>query len=245
MENNGWIKLHRCLLSKAIWKCSTPEQKTLLITILLLANHEPSQWIWEGKKYTCEAGEFITSIKALANTSGLTPQIVRTALVKFENLEFLTNKSTNRNRLIKVENWGFYQGFDDDANKQTGKHLTSNQQATNKQLTTNKNDKNVRMKEIYIDSDLNSAFLSFLEMRKTIKKPMTDKAIELAKKKLDDLAGGDKALAIKIIERSVEHCWMSFYPLKDEEPKKPTKPKSNYDFVDLEQKLLAKQRGES
>lgn len=147
MENNGWIKLHRCLLSKAIWKCSTPEQKTLLITILLLANHEPIQWIWEGKKYVCQAGEFITSSTSLAKTAGLTRQQVRTALKKFEKLEFLTIKSTNKSTLISIVNWGFYQGLSGADNQQHNQQLTNKQPTANQQLTTNKKNKNVRMKE--------------------------------------------------------------------------------------------------
>lgn len=35
----GWIKLHRELLDKPIWTESTPEQKTILITLLMMANH--------------------------------------------------------------------------------------------------------------------------------------------------------------------------------------------------------------
>lgn len=143
--NNGWIKLHRCLLSKAIWKCSTPEQCKLLIIILLLANHEPSQWIFEGKKYECKSGEFITSLSSLAKTSGLSIQQVRTALEKFEKLDFLTSKSTKQNRLISIVNWGFYQEVDEQGNKQPNKQVTKSQQTSNKEVTTNKNNKNVRM----------------------------------------------------------------------------------------------------
>lgn len=70
---NGWIKLHREILNKAIWKCSTPNQRSVLVTMLLLANHHPQQWEWEGLKFTCEKGEFITSIRTLADKSGVGP----------------------------------------------------------------------------------------------------------------------------------------------------------------------------
>ena len=42
----GWIKLHRKLQEKALWQCTTPEQKVILITILLNANHEVNEWEW-------------------------------------------------------------------------------------------------------------------------------------------------------------------------------------------------------
>lgn len=136
----GWIKLHRTLIEKPIWKCSTQEQKVILITLLLMANHKPNEWEWNGQKYTLQSGEFITSLKSIAEKagSGISIQNVRTAIDKFEKYEFLTNKSTNKNRLITIVNWEFYQSKD---NESTNK-LTSDQQATNKQLTTNKNVKN-------------------------------------------------------------------------------------------------------
>lgn len=144
MQDKGWICLYRDLLEKTIWQNSTPEQKTILITLLLMANHKQKQWEWKGKKYIVKEGEFITSLEkiALMCGKGITIQNVRTSLKRFEKLQFLTSKSTNKNRLIKIENWGLYQDKENQPNKVTNKQLTSNQQATNKQLTTNNNDNN-------------------------------------------------------------------------------------------------------
>ena len=59
----------------------------------------------------------------------------------YSHYGFLTNKSTNKNRLITIANWELYQ---------VGKkNQQTNQQATNKQLTTNKNVKNDK-NNIYI-----------------------------------------------------------------------------------------------
>lgn len=144
--SQGWIKLHRELSEKAIWTDSTPEQKIILITILMMANHKEKEWEWKGSRFKANPGQFVTSLEKVADKcgKGVTIQNVRTALRRFEKYDFLTNESTNRNRLITVVNWGFYQSEENTTNKQTNKQLTSNQQATNKQLTTNKN---VRMKE--------------------------------------------------------------------------------------------------
>ena len=138
----GWVKLHRCLLDKAIWKSSKAEQKAVLITILLLANHKDNEWEWQGKKYTCKPGQFITSLQSLAEVSGTSIQVIRTSLLRFEKYEFLTNESTKTGRLITVVNWGIYQSKDEEANKATNKDLTNSQQTTNKDLTTNNNDNN-------------------------------------------------------------------------------------------------------
>lgn len=143
-DNLGWIKLHRALLDKTIWTNSTPEQKTILITLLLMANHEPNQWEWKGKKYIVKSGEFITSLEKIVAKcgKGITTQNVRSALKRFEKLQFLTNESTKQNRLIKIENWGLYQDEENRPNKATNKEVTNDQQRPNKEVTTNKNDKN-------------------------------------------------------------------------------------------------------
>lgn len=137
----GWVKLHREILEKAIWKCSTSEQKVILVTMLILANHKEVQWIWKGGKFKCYPGQFITSIKSLANYAMVSEQNVRTALAKFEKLEFLTNESTKTGRLITICNWDRYQSIEIDINKPPNKDLTNSQQRTNKDLTPNKNDK--------------------------------------------------------------------------------------------------------
>jgi hypothetical protein len=152
----GWIKLHRCLLTKPIWNDSTPEQKTVLMTILMLANHQGREWEFKGEKYKAEPGQFVTSLESLAQKcgKGVSIQNVRTSLKRFEKYDFLTNESTNKNRLITIVNWALYQSNSDELTN----NLTGNQQATNKQLTTNKNDKNDKerytRKQVYDDTSI-------------------------------------------------------------------------------------------
>ncbi|GIN93362.1 DNA replication protein DnaD [Siminovitchia terrae] len=138
----GWIKLYRELLDKPIWHESTPEQKTILITLLMMVNHKGKEWEWKGEIYKCEPGQIVTSLPKIVEKcgKGVTIQNVRTALKRFESFGFLTDESTNRNRLITIVKWGVYQGEDEEETDEP----TGNQQATNRQLTANKN---VRSKE--------------------------------------------------------------------------------------------------
>ncbi len=144
-DNQGWISLHRELLNKSIWIESTPEQKTILITLLLMVNHAPNKWEWKGTEYILKPGQVITSLDSIVNKSGkgVSVQNVRTSLKRFEKLGFLTNESTKQNRLITIINYGFYQGKEEQANKAVNSHLTDNQQSSNSQLTTNNNVNNV------------------------------------------------------------------------------------------------------
>ena len=149
--DNGWIKLYRVLLDKYIWLRSTPEQKVILITLLLMANHEPHKWVWNKKEYEVQRGQFITSINSIVQKCGrgVSTQNVRSALKKFEKHEFLTIKATNTNSLITIINWDEYQPKDEKVTNEptenqqaTNKEVTKNQQRGNKEVTTNKNDKN-------------------------------------------------------------------------------------------------------
>lgn len=99
--------------------------------------------------------------------------------------------------------------------------ITNEQQTNNKQITTNKNNKNNKniynmLNNIYRDfsDELKIALDGFVEMRKKIKKPLTERALQLALKKLKELSS-DEQTQIKIINQSVEHGWQTFYPLND------------------------------
>ena len=134
---NGFILLHRRLLDKPIWINSTPEQKTILITLLMMASHKEKEWEWHCNKFKIEPGQFVTSLDSIVTRcgAGVTIQNVRTALKRFEKLEFLTNESTKQGRLITIRNWRFYQDENFASNKQTNNDLTNDQQSTNKELT--------------------------------------------------------------------------------------------------------------
>lgn len=159
-----WLKLYRELFDKPIWKNSTPEQKTILITILGMVNWSAYDWEWKGEKFHCEPGQKITSIDKIVELSGkgITPQNVRTALKRFEKLGFLTNESTKQGRLITIENWSVYQGGDDEPNKETNRRLTDDQQTPNRRLTPNKNNKKIKKEKEEIRIH-NNAFLKAAE----------------------------------------------------------------------------------
>ena len=149
MVNGGWVKLYRELKSKSIWQLSSPEQKVVLITILLLANHEENKWEWKGEQFICKPGQLITSLNSLVREcgDGVSIRNVRTALERFEKLGFLTNTSTKTGRLITILNWDKYQGRDFVSDKVTDKEPTKSRQRPDKEPTTNKNDKECYKKD--------------------------------------------------------------------------------------------------
>lgn len=144
-DRGGWIVLHRKLLDKPIWFESTAEQKVILITLLLMANHAEKEWEWQGQKYVAKPGQFVTSLPKIVEAcgNGISIKNVRTALKRFEKYGFLADKSTNKNRLITINNWAFYQDKPDGHGRQTGSQVADNRQATGRRVASNNNDKQI------------------------------------------------------------------------------------------------------
>lgn len=142
---SGFFVVYRELFDKPIWLNSTPEQIKVLILIIGLANHTGKKWEWEGQQFTCERGQFITSLPRLVAQcgKGVSTQNVRTALKRFEKLEFLTDKATPQGRLITICNYRDYQDIKNEDNTQTNRQLTDDQQTPNRHLTPTNNVNNV------------------------------------------------------------------------------------------------------
>lgn len=225
----GWIKVHRKLVD---WEWYNDiNVKVVFLHLLLTANHKEKQW----KGQTILRGQKLTSIEHLADDVGLTFQQTRTALKKLKSTHEITIKTTNKNTLITVEKFNNYQFEIDEDNKQNNKQfnnlITNNQQTNNKQITTNKNEKNDNndnikkeknkkrktFEEVLVENncseELEITVRDFIDMRKTIKKPMTSKALELLFRNLEKLTNLEEE-KIAILNQSIEHGWQTVYPLK-------------------------------
>lgn len=144
---SGWIKLHRILLDKLIWKRSPAKQKVILVTILLMANYKQNQWEWKGQKYNCQPGEFITSVESIRKLAGydISRQNVRTALKNFsKKFDFLTSESTSESTKITIHNWKEYQLDKDESEEIQPTDQPTDQPTPNQALTTNKESKEVK-----------------------------------------------------------------------------------------------------
>ena len=225
----GWIKVHRKLVD---WEWYNDiNVKVVFLHLLLTANHKEKQW----KGQTILRGQKLTSIEHLADDVGLTIQQTRTALKKLKSTHEITIKTTNKNTLITIEKFNNYQFEIDEDNKQNNKQfnnlITNNQQTNNKQITTNKNEKNDNndnikkeknkkrktfeevLAENNCSEELEITVRDFIDMRKTIKKPMTSKALELLFRNLEKLTNLEEE-KIAILNQSIEHGWQTVYPLK-------------------------------
>ncbi|MDH4202315.1 MAG: hypothetical protein OEV87_05435 [Phycisphaerae bacterium] len=153
--STGWIKLYRCLLDDPLWQCSTSEQKNILVTLLLMANHAEKKWQWNGQPYTCQPGQMITSLNSIQEKCGkqISIQKIRTALLRFEKMGFLNKQSNTESTLITICNWRDYQSYDGPVNIADNTRVTIASQTDNKHLTPNKNVKNEKNEKTHMRDD--------------------------------------------------------------------------------------------
>lgn len=80
----------------------------------------------------------------------------------------------------------------------------------------------------YTDNEeLQDALKAFIQMRSFIKKPMTEYALKLMLKKLDEIGNTDDA-KIAILNQSITNNWQGIFPLKNENTKQE-KQQKKYD----------------
>ena len=82
------------------------------------------------------------------------------------------------------------------------------------------------------NQELLSALKEWQEMRKRMKKPLTEKAAELNLKDLQKLSGGDERQMEAIVLQSIKHGWQGFYALKEAKAPRAA-PQSNGSVEDL------------
>jgi hypothetical protein len=75
---------------------------------------------------------------------------------------------------------------------------------------------NVNVNDIKYIEDFDSAFNGWVEMRKKIKKAPTERALQLARNKLQKLAPNNEELQVQIINQSILNNWQDLFPLKPE-----------------------------
>ena len=108
---SGWIKVHRRILNSVFYKSLLGKQRDVIITILLMADHEEKEWIYKGKKYKTLPGQVFSSLQGIANMCGkdCTRETVRTTIIHAEQYGFLTKETHKTHTLITIENWETYQ----------------------------------------------------------------------------------------------------------------------------------------
>ena len=169
-------------------------------------------------------GEFETTRRTLESRWGWSGRRVNSFLSELEERTIIEPRMNQKRTKIKPINTVFSDSERTKNEPKTNQKRTKEDNELQTEATQEQNVKSVEEKpkgKAYYPNDekLNQAFLDFMKMRKSIKKPMTDRAITRAMNSLQKLSGGDNDLAIRILEQSIFHCWQDVYELKEDKNK--------------------------
>ena len=105
---------------------------------------------------------------------------------------------------------------------------TNNNTVSKKERKSNSKSYDEQIAEYTGNEELQNALKAFVQMRSFIKKPMTEYALKLMLKKLDELGSNDTT-KITILNQSITHNWQGIFPLKNEYTKQEKQPEKKYD----------------
>jgi len=140
--HRGYIKLWRKSLDSGLLKNSN--LWAFWCWCLLKASHKEMKIMVGYQEINLLPGEFIFGRKKAARELKMSERTVRTCLKTLENIENVTTKATNKFTMVSVINWGSYQSDNNTTAQQIDQQVTNNRPTSDQQVTTNKNDKNVK-----------------------------------------------------------------------------------------------------
>ena len=138
--------MYRQIQQSIVWTDS--DQLKLWLLLLLKANHSDSKFLFNGEQISLTSGQLVTGAHVLASEfnqgvkrdNRVTWRTLWRWVKRFENQEMLTIESTSKYSVISITGWGQYQSDDN--------QVTIAGQSSDNHLTTNKNDKNEKKKDI-------------------------------------------------------------------------------------------------
>lgn len=138
-----YVKINRSLLEWGWYQDKNTCR--LFIHMMLKANWKDGFFLG----IEIKRGSFVSSLAKLSEETNLSVREIRTALKHLESTGEVTSTKYNKFTVFTVNNYCSYQSID----RQSDKQVTSNRQASDKQVTTIEERKKGRREE-YIDTDV-------------------------------------------------------------------------------------------
>lgn len=120
----GWISIHRKIQECEIWINNEPfDIRSAWIDLLLLANHEDVEMVFDYEPMLVKRGQFLTSVRKLGARWSWSKNRVLKYLRLLESLNMIERESNNQRTLLTIVKYDFYQHCEDtdvDTDKDTG-----------------------------------------------------------------------------------------------------------------------------
>ena len=121
--DKGYIKLHRKILDWYGFKSSS--RLKLWITLLVLANHEDKNILFNGKPMKIKRGTFLTSRKKISIITSISESWVENLLKEFILQQQIRQQSCPSSRLITILNYELHEKKDSKKDSQLDSQLDS------------------------------------------------------------------------------------------------------------------------
>ena len=208
-----------------------PEYVALWVYCLLRGNFKECDVMTRtGSLVHLKAGQFIASRDQISEHTGIEKSKVERILNVFKSEQQIEQQNCGKFRIISILNWDKFQQSEQQIEQQVNNRRTTGEQ----QVTTDKklkNEKNVKKESDGKMFEICIAWKAFVEMRKAIKKPMTEYAMKLRASDLMRLfkEGQDP---VAVLNQSVGNNYQDLYPVKKKnEEIQPASKSSHDDYV--------------
>lgn len=136
--SKGYIKIHRQIQDCWIWNTGKFDKRSAWIDLLMSANHREVKMLYDGKLQEIQRGQFITSIKSLAERWEWSKSTVFEFLNILAMDGMLNKESDSKRTLITITNYDKYQiaeTLDENKSKTNRKQIEANNNINNNTLS--------------------------------------------------------------------------------------------------------------
>lgn len=136
----GWISIHRKIQQSDIWLDKEPfDKRSAWIDLIMMANHEDKQILFNGKFIEVKRGEKITSLKQLSDRWRWSRSKVKRFLNLLESGSMIELKTKQRYTSYKVVNYNVYQNEDINKRNEVETNLKQSRDEGETKANTNNN----------------------------------------------------------------------------------------------------------
>ena len=157
----GWVKFHRCLLSKALWK--NHNLFRVFSWCVMKASWNEYEEIVGMTKVILTPGQFIFGRFKAAEELGLKPSTVVDCIKWLKSNNTIDIKPNNKFSVITLVNWELYQSDEEEPDTNSDTNSDTNATTTRQQPDTTKKVKKVKKVKKTLLSELPSDAVSLAE----------------------------------------------------------------------------------
>ena len=145
----GWISIHRKIQDNLIWNDKHFNRGAAWIDLLLLANHEDRQVLFNGNAIQVKRGEKITSLRQLSERWGWSITKVKKFLNLLSEEKMISYKSDSKKTVYSIVNYEVYQ---DNENTKSNTEITLKENRNKTEI----NQKEIKKKQTIMNNNINN-----------------------------------------------------------------------------------------